>query len=337
MNIGVPIVMWYYHITDDFMNNSNLQQLIDKYLQGTISVEEKERLLLWYRQQQEEENIWELAPGETEQQVGERMKANIWAQMDNIPVRKRVYWPYAAVAATLLLFSFSILMWNKSTSNEQQVAFSKSEGSANRFILLPDSSRVVLRAGSKLSYPNTFDDATREVSLEGEAYFDIKHRNNQPFIIHTGEIKTTVLGTAFTIKYPADSKQIEVLVERGKVRIENEKQVFAELVADQKIDLKESQLKGKVEKVNTASALSWKRQDMSFDALAFGDIAKNLEKRYGVELHFINPALENCPVSGKFTGSETIEEVLLNICATRNATYRKTADGQYEIQGEGCQ
>ena len=158
--------MWYYHITDDFMNNSNLQQLIDKYLQGTISVEEKERLLLWYRQQQEEENIWELAPGETEQQVGERMKANIWAQMDNIPVRKRVYWPYAAVAATLLLFSFSILMWNKSTSNEQQVAFSKSEGSANRFILLPDSSRVVLRAGSKLSYPNTFDDATREVSLE---------------------------------------------------------------------------------------------------------------------------------------------------------------------------
>ncbi len=336
MNIGVPMVMWYYHIMDDFMDNNNLHQLIDKYLQGTISAEEKEHLLFWYRQQRDQEGIWELEPGETEPEVGARMKANIWKNMEAAPVHKRLYWPYAAVAATLVLASFLVFMRNKSVQPEQQVAFSKSEGTANRFVLLPDSSRVILRAGSKLSYPITFDKETREVSLEGEAYFDITHKDRQPFIIHTGDIKTTVLGTAFTIRHPLGSKQIEVLVERGKVRVEDEKQVFATLVADQKIDVRESQPKPTVETINTASALTWKKQDMAFDAVAFGDLAKNLEKRYAVKVHFSNPALENCPVSGKFTGSETIEEVLLNICATRNAAYHKTADGVYEIQGTGC-
>lgn len=318
------------------MDNSNLQHLIDKYVQGTISTEEKERLLCWYRQQQDEETVWVLEPGETEQDLSQRIKNNIWKDIAPPPVRKRIHWPYVAVAATLLLASFVVFMRTRSTIVEQQISLSKSEGANNRFILLPDSSRVVLRAGSKLTYPNNFGRQTREVSLEGEAYFDIKHKHGQPFIIHTGEIKTTVLGTAFTIKYPGGNKQVEVLVERGKVRVEDKKQVFAELTADQKIDIHELALKPTVEKINVQSALSWKRQDMAFDALPFGRIAEGLEKRYGVNLHFANQTLKNCPVSGKFTGSETIEEVLLNICATRNATYRKTGDGQYEIQGAGC-
>lgn len=320
------------------MDKNNLQQLIDKYLQGTISTEEREHLLYWYRQQQEQESIWELQPSETEQLVGQRIKANIWKSIepDHQLIRKRSYWSYVAVAASLVLITFAVLMKTRSAQLEQQVSLPKSEGKDNRFILLPDSSRVVLRPGSKLIYPSAFDNASREVSLEGEAYFDIKHKNNQPFIIHTGEVKTTVLGTAFTIKYPIGSKRIEVLVERGKVRVEDKKQVLAELTADQKINLNEQISKPEIEKVNARSALEWKMQDMTFDAEAFRDISKSLEKRYGVTLHFVNPALGNCPVTGKFTGSETIDEVLMNICATRNASYRQVGIGQYELQGVGC-
>ncbi|WP_312791570.1 FecR domain-containing protein [Sphingobacterium sp.] len=318
------------------MDNSNLQQLIDKYLQGTISVEEKKRLLRWYRQQQDQETVWTLEPGETEKDVSQRIKSKIWSDIATPPSRKRIYWPYVAVAATLLLASFVVFMRTKSGIVEQQISFSKSEGTNNRFILLPDSSRVVLRAGTKLTYPNSFSGQTREVNLEGEAYFDIKHKNGQPFIIHTGEVKTTVLGTAFTIKYPNGSNQVEVLVERGKVRVEDSKQVFAELTADQKIDIQGLKVKPAIEKIDVQSAMSWKRQDMAFDALPFGSLAEALEKRYGVSLDFANQTLRNCPISGKFTGSETIEEVLLNICATRNAAYRKTGDGRYEIKGPGC-
>lgn len=320
------------------MDNTNLQHLIDKYLQGTISTEEREHLLHWYRQQQEQESIWELQPLETEQLVGERIKANIWKSIgsDHQVIRKRRYWSYVAAAASLLLIAFAVLMQPRSAQLEQQVSIPKSEDNDNRFILLPDSSRVVLRPGSKLIYPNAFDNASREVSLEGEAYFDIKHKNNQPFIIHTGEVKTTVLGTAFTIKYPVGSKRVEVLVERGKVRVEDKKQVLAELTADQKINLNEQISKPEIEKVNARSALEWKRKDMIFDATTFRDISKSLEKRYGVTLRFVNPEMENCPVTGKFTGSETIDEVLMNICATRNASYRQVEIGHYEIHGKGC-
>jgi transmembrane sensor len=330
--------MWYYTLIDDFMDKNNLQQLIDKYLQGTMSTEEREHLLHWYRQQHEQESIWELLPSETEQLVRERIKANIWKNIepDQQIIRKRRYWSYVAVASSLVLITFAILMQPRSAQLEEQVSLPKSEDNDNRFILLPDSSRVVLRPGSKLIYPSVFDNASREVSLEGEAYFDIKHKNNQPFIIHTGEVKTTVLGTAFTIKYPIGSKKVEVLVERGKVRVEDKKHVLAELTADQKINLNEQISKPEIEKVNARLALEWKRQDMTFDAEAFRDISKSLEKRYGVTLQFVNSGLGNCPITGKFTGSETIDEVLMNICATRNASYRQVGVGRYEIQGEGC-
>ena len=75
-----------------------------------------------------------------------------------------------------------------------------------RYITLPDNSSVVLHAGSKLQYPVSFNGNSREVTLWGEAYFDITSNLAKPFIIHTGKVKTTVLGTAFNIK--SDGKQV---------------------------------------------------------------------------------------------------------------------------------
>jgi len=76
----------------------------------------------------------------------------------------------------------------------------------NRYITLPDGSTVILHAGSKLDYPVSFNGNTREVNLIGEGYFDVQHDPARPFIIHTGHLKTTVLGTAFNIKANAGEK-----------------------------------------------------------------------------------------------------------------------------------
>lgn len=68
-----------------------------------------------------------------------------------------------------------------------------------RHLTLPDGTTVVLQANSRLRYPEKFTGNTREITLSGEAYFDVAHDAQKPFIIHTGKIRTTVLGTAFKI------------------------------------------------------------------------------------------------------------------------------------------
>jgi ferric-dicitrate binding protein FerR (iron transport regulator) len=85
-----------------------------------------------------------------------------------------------------------------------------------QLINLPDGSKVVLNANSKLEYPPGFSNNTREVYLDGEAYFDIAHDPGKPFIVHTGSISTRVLGTAFNINAYRSQQFVEVTVTRVK-------------------------------------------------------------------------------------------------------------------------
>ena len=92
------------------------------------------------------------------------------------------------------------------------------KGSRTRTIL-PDGSTVWLNAGSKISYKPGLSGTTREVILEGEAYFDIVKRAGRAFIVHTKEIDISVLGTAFNVKSYPNDKTIETTLIRGLVSI----------------------------------------------------------------------------------------------------------------------
>ena len=109
-----------------------------------------------------------------------------------------------------------------------------------KYILLPDSTQVWLNAGSTLDYPEHFDETTREVTLTGEAYFDVKHAAEHPFIIHTGQIQTTVLGTAFNINAYTDRSNIQVSVSRGKVKVSRGDQLIATLVKGQEVKVSQT-------------------------------------------------------------------------------------------------
>src|SRR5882757_576539 len=85
---------------------------------------------------------------------------------------------------------------------------------------LPDGSKLWLNAGAKVKYAENFSNGRRELTLEGEAFFDVKHDPDHPFIIHTGKLDVKVLGTSFNIKaYPNDSTMETTLI-KGKVEID---------------------------------------------------------------------------------------------------------------------
>ena len=206
-----------------------------------------------------------------------------------------------------------------------------------RQIVLPDGSTVVLHAGSTLDYPSSFPEDSREVSLKGEAYFDVRHDNKKPFIIHTGTVRTIVLGTAFNIS--SDSNRVTVSVTGGKVRVETGKKVLAELAPNQQVVYNVPRDTAERKIVNAEQLVTnWTKRDMIFDGDTFGGIAGVIAQRYGVTITFKNPALAKCQIVASFSGTETLEHVLQTLCTIQNASYTKNPeDSSIELDGKGCE
>src|SRR5687768_11794332 len=107
----------------------------------------------------------------------------------------------AACVAFIIIFSGAALFYfNNEISSASTHSAAALDMRQPGFIKLPDGSTVVLNGGSKLEFPESFAPDVREVTLKGEAYFDITHDPKRPFVVHTGKVRTTVLGTAFNIK-----------------------------------------------------------------------------------------------------------------------------------------
>jgi ferric-dicitrate binding protein FerR (iron transport regulator) len=206
----------------------------------------------------------------------------------------------------------------------------------SRYVTLPDGSKVVLHAGSHLEYPAAFSGTVREVTLSGEAYFDIQQDRSRGFVINTGSVRTTVLGTAFNIKAYPGSHQIVVSVTKGKVKVEDGPKMLAVLTPDQQIvyNIKEATMAQR--QVNALDQISWTREDMVFESVPFETIAASISKRYHVNITFSNEALKQCLVRASFSGTESLEEVLTVLCTVRNATFTIEDDQHITIDGKGC-
>lgn len=322
-----------------------IQELARKYFDGTITAAEEKELNDWYNTQPMDAVEW--LSQETEAALKERVFSDIQQQKTEtgapvtIMPKRRKWWRIPAAAATLVLVlasSYFIFKPSsqKPTTQVQQVNNSKA-GMYSRYLQLPDGSTVVLHANSTLEYPKTFSGDKREVILNGEAYFDIAHNAAQPFIIHTGKIKTTVLGTAFNIAAYANSKTIVVSVARGKVKVEDEQKLLAVLTPDQQITYTIPTEDTKQEVVDAAhTANKWVKQDMSFDGASFASIAELLSNRYNVDIRFKNPALKKCTIKAFFSGTESLEKVLEVLSIISNTSYTRDDSKAIVIDGEGC-
>ena len=174
------------------------------------------------------------------------------------------------------------------------------------------------------------------MTLSGEAYFDIHQDTKSSFVINTGSVKTTVLGTAFNIKAYPGSNEVIVSVTKGKVKVEDGPKMLAVLTPDQQIVYNTVASTLAQRQVNALDEISWTRSDMVFESMPFETIAGIISKRYHVNIQFNNEALKQCLVRASFSGTESLEEVLSVLCTVRNATYT-IEDGQHVvIDGKGC-
>lgn len=195
---------------------------------------------------------------------------------------------------------------------------------------LPDGSLVFLNSGSELQYPEKFSADSRMVSLKGEAFFEVKRNEKKPFIISTGSMQTTVLGTSFNINAYENSKQA-VSVVSGKVQVKNENYAVV-LEKDQQVLVEQ----GRMEKQDViASELSsWRNGVLVFKDTPMLEVARKLEKWYNVKIVLQDGALEKCFFTGQFT-KEKLPIVLEVLKETFAITYEITKQ-QITLKGKGC-
>jgi ferric-dicitrate binding protein FerR (iron transport regulator) len=197
----------------------NIKYLVLKWKKGSLTELEKTELSKWYDSPLP--GSLELE-GTSEQQLKTLLLQRIRKELgddDKKTIRRLPVWQKMA-AAIILFFGMSFLTYQyfdkAATPPANQLVVSN--GVIQR-IILPDSSIVWLKGKSKLIYPAAFGKSTREVSLTGEALFEIKHDTRWPFVVRSGHYVTTVLGTSFNLKTGTADGDFDIAVLTGKVGV----------------------------------------------------------------------------------------------------------------------
>ncbi len=211
-------------------------------------------------------------------------------------------------------------------------------------IQLPDGSVVTLNAGSRIEINKGFGTSTREVCLEGEAFFEVKHDTSRPFIVHTPAMDIRALGTAFNVKAYANEKNTEASLISGLVEVtlkeSNNRKML--LYPNQKIDWRTGSSKNSSRNLIAANAeafvtdslpkkltvtstgdikeIAWKDNKLIFDDEEFKDIAILLERWYGTKINFKDTSIYHYRFTGTYE-KEDLNTVLNYLKESKNFNY----------------
>ncbi len=334
------------------MTQQEFNQLLKRYLAGETTDAEEQFLLEWY---EDPANRVELKLTEL-QKIGieKRMWRGIRQQMRPAWTARIIPLAWmSAVAACLVLGWVWLDPLDSTPQRDSTVASAKAEqpnveientDRLEREVRLPDGSRVTLYRGSRLSYDPSFNQIRREITLTGEAFFEVKRDETRPFVVHTGDLVTEVLGTSFRIKQNNRGKSIEVSVREGKVSVyaedkrserehngviitQNQRVLFD--AATQRI------VSGIVETPVPLQLPAEVPPTLVFQETSFEKVLAELSRLYGIEFVISNPAVKDCRITADLHDLSMFTQLDL-ICKSVGASYDKRGTVVF-VSGGDCQ
>lgn len=186
-------------------------------------------------------------------------------------------------------------------------------------LTLSDSTKVWINAATKLQFPLAFTGNTREVTLSGEAYFEVKHDASKPFIVHSGDLDVKVLGTSFNIK-AYDNEPLQASLVTGRVE--------AALKAQQPLTLTPGQAaRQNGSRLTTSSfdekyTLAWIKGYYYFNSEPLSQINYTVERWFGLSFSYEDPAIANFDFSGALEKKQDLNDFLSRICIAANLSYK---------------
>lgn len=297
------------------MEKEEYKKLIDNYLSGTITEAERIKLVNWLVYDTGVDIWWaselngmsdEMPPGLQTHLLAE-MKSKILKETDakaselkSRSLKKRIRMSllkWAAIICIPVLLGVSLYYTISSGGDNFSPLIVTAERGERSSVELPDGTRVKLNSATKLTYPGSFG-RERRVKLSGEAYFDVAHDKEHPFIVELGAIDVRVLGTSFNISSYEDQENIVIVLLKGKVEVISGIKNYVMHPNDKVVYNKTTSVFHST-KVCAGDYIEWTKGSLYFENESLETIANALSRTYNIDIRFASDGLKK----ERFTGT----------------------------------
>lgn len=281
-----------------------LKQLLRKQKNKTITAREMVLMQLYLSTPEAKEVLATIDFTDMPEAAGEPVTApelryqQLLQKIEHTPRQSYVLWRrwVAVAAAIIVIVGTGLLLRYKNNTTREAAVMMLTVHTGNgelKKLVLPDSSHIWLNARSVISYPAAFTGKERKVFLkQGEAFFEVTHNAQQPFIVQSSEgMQTTVLGTSFTVNADSLARQMQVTVKTGKVKVGHEQTAIATLLPGDAVTYSISSNHTLLSHVAIDAIGAWTKGEIRLSQAGFSEMALLIQKLYGIKVTAARPAV----------------------------------------------
>ena len=290
------------------MNNKDINALVE----GRLSDEKKAEVVKWLLKNPKQQQRYHVLKA---RHVAKLLKEGGGKNKLDTKRKFADWYKYVGYAACVLLMV--ALAYTFVSPNEQleakysQTILASTSIGENKTITLSDGTKVTLNANTTFSYPEKFSEESRDVSLQGEAFFDVAHNPEKPFKVATGNgMNIQVLGTVFNVKSYPEDQNVETTLVSGKVKVvEEQNQKTVVLAPSQRATYVKDADKLIVDNVQTTKFTAWREGKLIYDETPIRQVISDLKRKYKVDISVESPGIMDYKYTGEFDNLG-IEQIL---------------------------
>ena len=258
-----------------------------------------------------------------------RLMARIQPDNNSIDIfrqRANRYRIWMAAATVAMLIAMSGWLYNIVSDSEPAFIVASNNTGIVQKVTLPDVTIINLNTCSRLTYPESFSGKSREVFLDGEAYFDVAHDKRHPFIVRAGELKIRVLGTKFNVNASTLVPQITATLIEGSIEaVTGKKNILMKPNQQLKYDTSSGRV-SLTELTNASREIRWTQNVWVLSDTPLLDICQRLEQQFNIKIIIMNDELIGKSFTGEFYTNESLESIL--------KTMQISTPFEYEYKGK---
>ena len=242
---------------------------------------------------------------------------------------KSIIYKIAACFFFLVSIGLTIYFYTQPEENFQLTEYRCGAGEVKK-IVLSDGSKVWLNNYSLLVTIEPFQGKNRNVRLIGEAYFEIAHNAEKPFIVETGSLKTEVLGTSFNINAYSGEETREITLFEGSVKLRPKNMPNKSLLMEpgEKVTVSDDNSKFYISEVPTDKPAEWRNGILRFNNEELSQIARELERKFNTRIVIASHETRNLRFTAEFD-EEPLEKILALLNEAKKFEYDITNNGIY--------
>ena len=307
----------------DKLDKNKIDELLPRYCEGQVTEEERLLVEAWMNESEENrrvakqihslylatDTIHVMKKVDTEKALS-RVKGRITGR------KKTMWWEWAQRAAAVLFIPLLVVQlvhyWGGDEQELAQMLEVKTNPGMTTSLTLSDGTVVFLNSESRLTYPSHFNGDTRNVTLQGEAYFEVSKDPKHPFIVQTETIDVQVLGTHFNVDAYQNNPDVKTTLLTGSVAVSNKSNSVRMILKPNEIAIYNkvgNKLTRQVTK-NAKDEISWRDGEFIFDNLPLGEIARELSNSFDTPIHIADTSLQSYRISARFRNGEDLETIL---------------------------